>query len=738
MAQKTLRGWIFDVYPVAEGMCLWLIETSGTKYRLIDQFSPSFYIGGPTRALKKALTFISRFKIPLHVQATERIEFYSGQHIPVLQITTVNPLHFPKVVQWLITFEHQKKDSATTLSLYNSDLSLPQHYFFFKKIFPLSFCQITLKSKSEILKIDLQDSPWATDYAIPPLSIMKLRMEGQSINPKQRESGRLEITVEGRCHTLEGENEFDIVKQFDRNLQRYDPDLILSEWGDPYILPKLIEAAARFKMPLHLNREPGGKVQSKKERSYFSYGHIIHKAAARTLLGRWHIDRRNSFLYGHTGLEGIFEFARLSKIPVQQTARASTGTGITSMQMDLAFQDGILIPWRKRVPEAFKSAKQLLLIDKGGLTYAPKPAFHEAVGEIDFASMYPSIMAKYNISPETINCHCCPHNRVPEIGHHLCRKRAGLIPRFLQPFLKKRAAYKQLKKAETDPIKKKQYDQRQSALKWGLVTTFGYQGYKNARFGKIEAHEAITAYAREKLLQAKEIAEKEGFEMLHAIVDSLWLKRAQASESDYETLSQRISKECEIPISFKGIYQWLLFPPSKTNPKVGVPNRYFGLFRSGKTKLRGIEVRRSDTPAFIKAAQHAMLEILSNAKNCREYRSLLPKVKMCFEYYRDQLRTGQVPFFELAISKSLSKAPEEYQQANLTAIVAKELSGRGVHLSAGQRISYVITDMKATVKSDRARALGFIDGSWSYDLEKYESLLTEAYEVLLQKNGLEE
>jgi DNA polymerase-2 len=58
-----------------------------------------------------------------------------------------------------------------------------------------------------------------------------------------------------------------------------------------------------------------------------------------------------------------------------------------------------------------------------------------------------------------------------------------------------------------------------------LVTCFGYLGYRNARFGRIEAHEAVTAFGREKLLQAKEICEEEGFELLHAITDSLWIRK---------------------------------------------------------------------------------------------------------------------------------------------------------------------------------------------------------------------
>ena len=37
---------------------------------------------------------------------------------------------------------------------------------------------------------------------------------------------------------------------------------------------------------------------------------------------------------------------------------------------------------------------------------------------------------------------------------------------------------------ELPPEEAAPYKQRQTALKWMLVTCFGYLGYKNARFGK--------------------------------------------------------------------------------------------------------------------------------------------------------------------------------------------------------------------------------------------------------------
>ena len=77
------------------------------------------------------------------------------------------------------------------------------------------------------------------------------------------------------------------------------------------------------------------------------------------------------------------------------------------------------------------------------------------------------------------------------------------------------------------------YKERQTALKWMLVTCFGYLGYKNARFGRIEAHEAVTAHGRDKLLTAKEISEAAGYTVLHGLTDCLWLKKTGETDTGW-------------------------------------------------------------------------------------------------------------------------------------------------------------------------------------------------------------
>ena len=141
-------------------------------------------------------------------------------------------------------------------------------------------------------------------------------------------------------------------------------------------------------------------------RSYFSYGRIVYQGSSAPFAGRWHLDRRNSFYYRESGLMGLIQIARIGQMPLQQAARSSPGTLITSMQLARAVADGILIPWRKAEPEHFKTAGELLTIDKGGLSFMPPIGLHTRVAEVDFASMYPTIMAIHNISPETVNCSC--------------------------------------------------------------------------------------------------------------------------------------------------------------------------------------------------------------------------------------------------------------------------------------------------------------------------------------------
>lgn len=718
---RAQKGWLFDIYPSRDGMVLWL-KTEETALRLVDPYWASFYLAGTDAVLKGCASHLARQRLPVRTEWTERKELLSDRLITVLKVSTPRLDRFSALVQSVYHFNPE-------LTFYNCDILLPQLYFYETGLFPLAQCELAYDGTMRLTDIRLLDSPWEIDYLVPPLRFLQLRME-QDANPNHGRPTRLIASVDEREFVFEEEGE-ELLKSLNALLITEDPDVIVSKYGDSYILPRLRRLADACGMTLALNRDTAAGISGKQAKSFFTYGKIVYRAGAQVLHGRWHLDIENSFAVDETGFDGLIELARLTKLPVQRCARTSVGTGVSSMQLDLAVQDGYLIPWRKRLPEEFKTGSEMLLTDKGGLVFQPRIGWHEQVGELDFSAMFPSIMVRHNISQETLLCACCPENRVPEIGHHICTKRLGLVPRTLAPLLERRRIYKTRMKQAVTADERDLYDRRQSALKWLGVVSFGYQGYRNARFGRLEGHEAITAFSRESLLTAKEIAEAQGYSLLHAIVDSMWLEKAGATLRDYEQLAADISRQIGLPIFVEGMYNWIAFLPSKRFPKAPVPNRFFGRFLNGAMKVRGLEVRRSDTPGFVRRAQAAMLETLSKAKSADECRARVPELLEELLERIDRLRSGRVPLAELAITKHLSQEPEQYQTDTILSQAAKDLASRGVYLSPGEAIQLVIVNSGAKDKISKAKAFALYDGSLGYDVEKYTELLLKAAESAL-------
>jgi len=266
--------------------------------------------------------------------------------------------------------------------------------------------------------------------------------------------------------------------------------------------------------------------------------------------------------------------------------------------------------------------------------------------------------------------------------------------------------------------------------------SFGYLGFKNARFGRIDAHVATCAFARKILKETVHLAESRGFRLIHGIVDSLWLKKEGATEEDYLKLRVEIEATTRLPVSFEGIYRWIVFLPSKTHQSIPVLNRYYGTFRNGKIKDRGIATRRRDTPPVIDQCIRETLRVLAEAKNAEEFYARLPSAYKVVERYIHLLRSGAVPLEELAIRKHLSQNPDEYRHRVLQAVAARQLAKEGVKPNAGESVSYIITNNRSKFPSRRILAMELCESCRSYDAEAYVDLLLSAVETMLMPFGL--
>lgn len=268
----------------------------------------------------------------------------------------------------------------------------------------------------------------------------------------------------------------------------------------------------------------------------------------------------------------------------------------------------------------------------------------------------------------------------------------------------------------------------------GAVLThncFGYLGFKNARFGKIDAHIAVCAFARQVLLESARLASESGFRLLHGLVDSLWLESEQASEQTFQDFAKRLEQRLDLPVSFEGIYRWIMFLPSKIRTALPVLNRYFGVFQDGKIKARGIALRRHDTPLVVKRCQEEMLLSLAQARDEEEFRRLLPEALKILRNYLGSLASADPE--DLVVSKTLSKNPSEYTHRVPQAIAAQKLQAEGARVSAGETVGFLFTrgpgSRSLAVPSD------LYEGSEKIDLEKYRSLLLRSASELFSPLG---
>jgi DNA polymerase-2 len=286
-----------------------------------------------------------------------------------------------------------------------------------------------------------------------------------------------------------------------------------------------------------------------------------------------------------------------------------------------------------------------------------------------------------------------------------------------------------------DP-RRRLYKARAAAHKWLLVTCFGYLGYKNARFGRIEAHESVTAYSREALLQAKETAEDLGFTVLHMYVDGLWVQKPGCDRvKDIQPLLNEIAERTRLPIALEGIYRWVAFLPSRVNPKVPVANRYFGVFQDGSFKVRGIEARRGDAPLFVADAQMHILELLGQAETAEALKAHLPQVVAFLRRRFQALAQGKIPLEELLVTQKLSRELERYRSPSPAARAAAQLAATGVTLRPGQTVRFIFTRGEPGV---HAWDLPVSLDPHRVDLGRYRTLLLRAAGAVLQPLGWDE
>lgn len=728
-------GWLLDITEDRDGraVVLWVKEAAtGRVAPARRAFRPPLLVDGPRDLLAEVERKLPALPgVESVAPWTGRPSLFDRRPRSLLAVTARRNAERRRVAQAIDALGDYHR-----LTLYDVDLSAPQLYHLTHGLYP--FAPVRWEDGEPVAT----EAAETIDYSAPPLRLVPLE-----VGLADHRRGRV-APVDGRIArvrlgpaVLEGE-ETSLLLEVVREVGRQDPDILFTQGGDGFDLPWLYRRARALgitETEFHLGRASTSFRPSRPARSFTTYGRVLHSEAAFPLPGRFHIDRENSFLFDDTDVEGLVDAARLSRLSLQTIVRQSPGTAFTAMEMAHALADGVHIPWKKNRAEEFRAARALVAADRGGVIFLPPVGLFDHVEEFDFASLYPHIMVRNNLSTETLECRCCPKSArvAPGLGYRSCERTVGLIPRTLAPLLARRMAYKaRIAARDCPPEEKARLKRRAKMLKWVLVTAFGYQGYRNARFGRIECHEAINAYARDLVARLVPRAEAEGYRVVHGIVDSLWLSPTDPdAPPDPERFAEAVGREVDLPLGYEGRYRWIVFLPAATHG-LGVPNRYFGLYESGEYKLRGVASRRHDSPGLLRRFEREVLDLLAKARDADGVRRALPRVLARADLFAARVRDGGWPRDELLIAHRIAQPPGEFVTFTDTVAALRQLSDLGAERSPGEVVRFLIADRTSRSWRHRVTVAEALDGTERYDAAAYLDLLARSAETLLGPLGV--
>ena len=719
---NSITGWLIDAWSSEETISLWIKNEKGENVFLHDSFYPEVFIRCHSQKGKAFLWKLVKKGIVSFPQEVRKKELWTGQDIPVYSAL----IHEQHIFRKIISNADRYKDE---IEFFNTDI-LPVHAYFIKKdLFPL--CRIRIQAGSGMVNTIISESiQHAVEHDYPDLSSVYISTRyGKDIaigndNP-------LLISTHNRT-TEAGGSKKQIISCLNDILLKEDPDIVYSKSGDEFLLPWLFQTARQLKKELALDRNQVNLLRntSIRKKSFYSYGRVIYKTTPFPLFGRLHIDKGQSFFYSESDIEGVLEMSRLSRLTIQKLSRSSPGSAMSAMEDETALKKNILIPRTKGKAADVKPLKELLKTDQGGMSFRPPAGIHENVTELDFRSLYPNLMKLHNISGETVNCKCCsPGKPVPATPYHTCLKREGIVPAAITMLLERRDSIKKM--IETGNYSEQdltRLELKSTAIKWCLVTSFGYTGYKNAKYGKREAHESITAWGRFSIQTAKEIAEKHGFELLHSLTDSMWLENRQ-NNTNISELTEEVYNKTSILLHHEGTYSWIVFPFSKTKNTQSVATRYFGRFTDGKMKIRGMLSRKKDTPEIIREFQNEIYNILSQIREIGRISDFADTIEQIKQDYLKRISSNSIPAEKLVIRKTVSKSPQEYSGNSPSAVISRLLQEEGKNIHPGESIKYYAANVSA--KNPEERYLPYYK-KMKYDQKYYQKMIVDACDEILE------
>ena len=744
----------YEVVGAEPHIIIWGITRDGKRILLRDKrFRPYFYVileeGVDVERIIREVKSLSDSRSPIiDISLTEKK--YFGKPVRALRITTMIPENVRR-------YREKIRKIKDIRDVVEADIRFSMRYIIDNDLRPCGW------HRAEVRKIPKKpgyrvDEEYEIVGNIEPLNdttppkdlryvAFDIEVYTKSGSPKPEKDPVIIIGVkdtdnEFKQFLADDKDDRGAINGFINYIKTYDPDIIVGYNSNGFDWPYLIERTKKIGLRLDVSRRVGVVPRTS------TYGHIsvpgrlnvdlydyaeeipevkikslenvadylgVMKKSERILIDYldmpkyWDDPELRPLLlrYNREDVEATFglmekfvpfgmQLANLTGLPLDQVGTASVGFRLEWYLMREAYRYNELIP--NRIERPYESYR-------GAVVLKPVKGIHENIAVLDFSSMYPSIMIKYNVGPDTIvrNEVCDPekHYVAPEVGHCFRKEPEGFFRKVLSTLLELRKSIKEeMKKYPPDSYEYRLLNERQKAVKILANATYGYMGWVGARWYCKECAEAVTAWGRQTIRNAIKIAESLGLKVIYGDTDSLFVTY---DKEKTEELIRRIKEELGLDIKIDKIYKRIFFTEAK--------KRYAGLLSDGRIDIVGFEAVRGDWAEIAKEVQEKITEILLKERSTEK----------AIEYVRKiiaDLKQGKVPLNKLVIWKTLSKKLEEYSVDAPHVVAAKKLMRLGLKLSTGDKVGYIIVKGSGKISS-RAEPYILVRDTKVVDAEYY-------------------
>jgi len=425
----------------------------------------------------------------------------------------------------------------------------------------------------------------------------------------------------------------------------------------------------------------------------------------------------------------IVVLMRISRAPMEEIVRRSVSSWIRSLFIAMHRERGMLVPNQADILKVKGETVTSAIIKgkkyKGAIVLQPTPGAHFNVVVMDFASLYPSVIARYNLSYETVRCPHpeCRDNKVADLPHWVCRKVKGINSSAIGSLRDLRVKlYVPLSKEATSQLTAKRYEVIQRALKVFLNASYGVMGAESFQFYTPPVAESVTALGRKILTEVIAEAQRRGTNVIYGDTDSAFLERP--AEAEIEAISKKASGDFGVQLNFDKKYRYVVFSTRKKN--------YFGVTEDGIVDVKGLMGKKSSTPAFVKEAFNEAISILSGVKDEKQFEQAKERVGLILKDSVDRLKRREIPVDSLSFNVMMSKDIEDYKDTLPQHIKAAIMTSRdGATPGAGSVISYVKVKGRLGVKPTQAVSPDEID------VDKYLQIFETTCDQFLEPLGID-